>query len=278
METKKIKIGQLTFDCLIAGNKEHDLVIFLHGFPETAMMWSPLMEKVSSLGFYCLAPNMRGYSKDACPKGVKNYTVADISQDILDIAYAIGKDRFHLVGHDWGAIIGWNLTYNNPSTVISWSALSVPHTSAFLEAYKFNKEQQHKSRYIKWFILPIFPELWLRRKDFALFRRLWKHSSTEEVEYYLSVFRNKDSLTGALNYYRANIGRGKVERIGKISTPTLFIWGNRDLAISASAAENCVNFITGEYTFLPLDGGHWLIQSNYLPVSEAIETHLLKHK
>ncbi|MEX0314264.1 MAG: alpha/beta fold hydrolase, partial [Allomuricauda sp.] len=183
------------------------------------------MDYLASNGFYCIAPDMRGYSKGACPKGTKNYTMHKLKGDILNIADVLGITKFHLIGHDWGSFIGWNIVYHNPEKVISWTALSVPHNKAFAKAYKTDPIQQKKSRYVKLFLLPFVSEYKIRKNDFKGFRRLWKNSSELEVENYLSVFRRKSSLTAALNYYRANLGRKKMKPIGNIETPTLFIWG-----------------------------------------------------
>ena len=277
-ETKKFKIKDLVFDCRVSGSEQHELVIFLHGFPETSFMWRKIMNKVSSLDFYCIAPDMRGYSQGACPKGAKNYTINKLSNDILDLAQLANKDKFHLIGHDWGAVIGWNIVYNNPDRIISWTGMSVPHNRAFGKALKTNKDQQKMSRYIKWFLLPLLPEILIRKNDFEKFRKLWKQSDPEELDNYLSVFRRKKSLTAALNYYRANIGRIKSEPIGDIHTPTLFIWGKNDKAIGAFAAESNHKYMKGDYAFRALDGGHWLIQSNYPEVETAIVAHLDNHR
>ena len=141
-----------------------------------------------------------------------------------------------------------------------------------------DKEQSKKSRYIGWFLFPLVPEFMLRKNDFERFRKLWKHSSSEELNNYLSVFRRKYSLTAALNYYRANLGRRKVQTIGEITSPTLFIWGKNDLAIGRAAAENNHKYMKGDYTFLELDGGHWLIQTNYIEVETAVIEHLAKNR
>lgn len=277
-EIRKIEIDKLEFDCRVAGNEHDELVILLHGFPETSIMWKTVMPEIASHGFYCIAPNMRGYSKNACPKGQSHYTIKKIGQDILNIADSLGKDKFHLIGHDWGAVIGWNIAFKSRDRILSWSAMSVPHNSAFGKAIKLDKDQKKRSRYIMWFLIPILPEIMIRRHDFKILRRLWKRSSAEEVEDYLSVFRRKQSLTGALNYYRANIGKSKSEALGDILAPTLFIWGKYDIAIGAFAAESNHKYMKGEYKFLELEGGHWLIQSNYAEVKTAIIEHLSKYK
>ena len=278
MKTTKINTGELEFDCRVSGKQENELVILLHGFPETSFMWIGLMEKLSALGFYCIAPNMRGYSQNACPKGVKHYNIENLTLDILNIADALNKTKFHLIGHDWGAGIGWNAVYRHPERIISWTALSIPHPRAFGKAYKTDKEQKKKSRYISWFLLPVLPEFMLRKDDFKKFKRLWKNSSPEEVNDYLSVFRRKHTLSAALNYYRANLGRGKRKPVGDITRPTLFIWGKKDLAVGRMAAEYNHKYIKGDYTYLELDGGHWLIQTNYKEVETTVIEHLTKNR
>ena len=275
--TKSIRLGGMEFDYRVCGDEKDELVVFLHGFPETSIMWTELMPEIAALGFYCIAPDMRGYSKNACPTGASNYTIEKISNDILGIADTLKPGKFHLVGHDWGAAIGWDITYNHRERILSWTSLSVPHSRAFATALKEDKEQKKMSRYIGLFLIPMLPELIVRRNDFKAFRKLWKHSTPEVLENYLSVFRRKKSLTGALNYYRANFRQGR-QPIRDVEAPTLFIWGNRDFAIGAFGAHKTQDYMKGEYTFLEVDGGHWLVQSNYPEVKAALSRHLTTHK
>ncbi|MBC2840055.1 alpha/beta fold hydrolase [Robiginitalea sp. SC105] len=277
INTRQITVKDLQFDCLVAGDPDHEAVLLLHGFPETSFMWRRLMAALVSRGYYCIAPNMRGYSPNACPKGVSAYRIGNLRQDVLDIAVAFGREKFHLIGHDWGAAIGWHVTGHHPDRILSWTALSVPHNRAFSKAFRQDPDQKKRSGYIRWFLMPWVPEMMIRKKDFRKFRQLWKRSAPEEVENYLSVFRRRESLTAALNYYRANIGRGKNEPLGDITVPTLFIWGKKDVAIGAFAAESNAGYMKGDYTFLPLDGGHWLVQGNYGEVEAAVLGHLQQY-
>ena len=278
LKKEKINIGKFTFDCRISGQHEDELVLFLHGFPETSHMWSGLIQEIAPMGFYCVAPNMRGYSQGARPKGKKHYTIDKLSQDILALATALGKEKFHLIGHDWGAAIGWYFVHEYPQHVLSWSALSVPHISAFAQAITSDKDQIKKSQYIKNFQVPYLPELRIRKNDFELFRKLWKNSDENEVNDYLSVLKDKYALTAALNYYRANYQLFKTHTIGNITLPTLFIWGEHDPAIGAYGVELGHQYVKGDYKFVKLDAGHWLIQTNYDQVKTEIVQHLVKNK
>ena len=273
MNQNRIKANSFQFDCLTTGNSDHEMVIFLHGFPETSAMWKPLMKKISTEGYYCVAPNLRGYSPLARPKGKKNYHIDHLCADVLGIASALNKTRFHLVGHDWGAVIGWKLVYENPDYILTWSALSVPHIHGFMEALLKDKDQQKRSRYIKLFQWPYIPEFRIRKNDFGTFKRLWKNSSNEEREEYLNTFRSKGCLTAALNYYRANFRSSSSFEIGKIKAPTLFIWGNKDVAIGRNAVQRNHSYMSDNYRFIEIDTGHWLVQTAFTEVYDAILDH-----
>ncbi|WP_460218605.1 alpha/beta hydrolase [Psychroserpens sp. MEBiC05023] len=281
-DTVKVSNGSLQFDCRVAGNKDNELVIFLHGFPETSYMWINLMASISELGYYCVAPNLRGYSPGACPKGKHNYSLDKLVSDVIALSKHFDESKFHLVGHDWGAVIGWKIAHDYKESILSWTAISVPHIQAFGEAMMTNEEQHKMSAYVRRFQIPFLPELKIRKNDFRLFRILWKHSSPEEIADYLTVFRNKKQLTAAINYYRSNYPLLKSTKhqqiLGDIHVPTLFIWGNKDVAIGSHSVSNCHKYMKHEYRFLELDSGHWLIQTSYDQLKEVITKHLTTYK
>tara|TARA_R110002124_G_scaffold107405_2_gene259796 strand:- start:11716 stop:12576 length:861 start_codon:yes stop_codon:yes gene_type:complete len=281
-ETIKVKINDFIFDCRTDGDKENELVIFLHGWPETSYMWKKLMSSFSEKGFYCVAPNLRGYSKEACPNGKKHYSLNKLAKDVLDISKFLNKPKFHLVGHDWGAVIGWKLVHDNENAILSWTAVSVPHIQSFGNAIANDPEQRKMSQYVRAFQWPYLPEIKIRKNDFALFKKLWRNSALDEIEAYLKVFRNKKQLTASLNYYRSNYkllkkaGNDKI--LGEINVPTLFIWGNKDVAIGSEAVANSHKYMKNDYSFLELDSGHWLIQTKFNELKIAISEHILKYK
>lgn len=281
-ETIKVKIDDLVFDCLTDGDKEDELIIFLHGWPESACMWSRLMADFARKGFYCVAPNLRGFSKGACPQGKKNYTLDKLVKDVVDISRFFGQPKFHLVGHDWGAVIGWKVVHDYKKAMLSWTALSVPHFQAFGKAIVVDQEQRKMSQYIKNFQWPYFPERRLRKDDFKIFRKLWQNSKAKEIDEYLSIFRNPKQLSASLNYYRGNYRllrkAAKGQILGDITAPTLFIWGKNDPAIGSYSVETGHQYMKGEYEFIPLDAGHWLIQTHYSEVQAAITQHIIKNK
>ncbi len=140
--------------------------------------------------------------------------------------------------------------------------------------------QKEKSKYLQLFQWPVLPELKMKSNNFHLLRKLWDAHSKEEIEDYISILKEKKAVTSMLNYYRANnklLKRAANEQIlGNIYVPVLFIWGKNDMAVGAEAVNNSHQYMKEEYTFIELEGGHWLIQSNYPEVKPAIIEHLSK--
>jgi pimeloyl-ACP methyl ester carboxylesterase len=101
IETRTVEANGLRFRCQLAGERGEP-VMLLHGFPETAAMWRELMPVLAQAGYRCIAPDQRGYSPGARPVAVDAYDIACLTRDVAEIAKAVGFERFHLIGHDWG--------------------------------------------------------------------------------------------------------------------------------------------------------------------------------
>lgn len=283
MEIQKIKIGELTFECRVQGSPEGKPLIMLHGWPETSHMWIDYMDKFSKEGYYCIAPNLRGFSLLACPKGKKNYDVELIVQDIMGIADHFKFDKFHLLAHDWGGLIGWILVQMHSDRIASWSALSVPPLGAFAYAYNNDKEQYKKSSYVRQFQLALMPEMVLRGRKFKILKGIWgEHSSEEQVAHYVETFSQKKVLTASLNYYRANFkyfkGNKKTKKFDKkVTVPTLYIWGKNDDALGRTAAEKTKDYVGEDFQFIEIDAAHWLVQEKGEEVYKTVLKHINKN-
>ena len=111
-------------------------------------------------GYRCLAPNQRGYSRGARPKGRRAYRVPELVEDVRALVDASGAERVHLVGHDWGAAAAWAFAAEHPDRLAGLATLSVPHPAAFLRAMVTSR-QGLASWYMYFFQLPWMPERFL---------------------------------------------------------------------------------------------------------------------
>ncbi len=246
-------------------------LVLLHGFPESSAMWAPLAQAADAAGYRVLAFDQRGYSPGARPDGVEAYAGDLIVADALAVADAVGFDQFHLVGHDWGSMIGWGVAIQHPERLLSWTAISIPHPDTLRDAIF-----ESPPSYVRLFQLPVVPETWILYDDAALPRSLWAPHPEDEVEDYLAILTEPGALTSALNWYRAIplTAEQWFDADMSVAAPTLFIWGSREIWVSPERIEAQEALMRGPYETLELDAGHWVIQEQTEATVSAILAHL----
>jgi len=273
----RLQANDLEFKTRLAGfQNTGDNVILLHGFPQTSKIWEPTMESAAAAGYRVLAYDQRGYSPGARPSGKDNYNIDLLVADLLTVADAVGFDTFHLVGHDWGASVGWKTVMDYPERIKSWTALSIPHIAVFQEAFNNHPEQKKKSSYINGLRKPILPEFLFVLNSEKMMKRvegIWRDEEIKEVQ---SLLAEHGALTGAINWYRAmDNTEEQLTSIRKLITrPTLYVWGNQDPVISADIIPLQAPLIKASYKAIELDAGHSLIQEKRDTVINAILEHI----
>lgn len=245
--------GHLELDVRDAGPADGVPVVLLHGFPQDSTCWDRVSPVLHAAGLRTLAPDQRGYTPGARPAGRSAYRTEVLVADVLALLDAAGLGRAHVVGHDWGGIVGWALAAQHPERVESLTAASVPHPRALARSL-LSSPQALRSAYVAAFQLPAAPESLLGPRLEVLLRRSGLPAA--EAARYAARMQEPGALTGALNWYRAlplsRTGTGPVD------VPTTYAWGNRDPALGRRAAELTAEHVRGPYRFAELDAGHWL--------------------
>ena len=255
-------------------------VIALHGFPESSVMYAPLLSAAGGAGYRVVAFDQRGYSPGARPEGVANYRTPALVADVFAVADAVGFERFHLVGHDWGSAVGWGAVLAQPERIVSWSALSIPHVVAFGRALSEDPVQQERSRYFGFFSLPWIPERFFVRNNFEGFRATLSEHPESHLDEYQAIFSEPGALTAALNWYRAgtnDLDGEEPQGSPNVSVPTLFIWGNEDTAVSRWSVETQREYMQGPFEEIELETGHWLLETATDQVVTSILDHFAAH-
>lgn len=264
--------GDLVFDAVVAGAEDGEPVLLLHGWPQTALSWSRVIAPLASSGLRIAAVDQRGYSEGARPAEVAAYTTSRLVTDAADLLDALGWGTAHVVGHDWGAIVGWELAARHPGLVKSLTALSVPHPQAFIGAIRSDPAQREKSAYMQFFRSePATAAKVLTRDGASALRQVYGDAVHEhDIEAYVDFFSHGDAMEASLRWYAA-MDDGQLTTTPEVSVPTTFVWGSDDIAIGATAAHGCGQWCTGEYDFRELTGrGHWLPDQDPDAVVDAI--------
>jgi len=134
-----------------------DAIVLLHGFPLSSIMWQPMLDATAAKGYRVIAFDQRGYSPNARPSGQEAYQIDHLVSDVIAVADQVEFDTFHLVGHDWGAGVGWKTTMDFPERVHTLTALTIPHIGVFFDAILNHPEQKKRSDYIGILQTPILP-------------------------------------------------------------------------------------------------------------------------
>lgn len=276
----QIQVGDFTFDVRTAGPDDGEVVILLHGFPQTSWEWRHQMRALAEAGFRAVAPNQRGYSPGARPPRVEDYALPLLVGDVIGLADAIGADRFHIVGHDWGAAVAWGLAVAARDRVITANPVSVPHPDAFARVLSDPDScQVAASAYFDVFVQPDSEDAFLAN-DYLLLRGVFAGIDAEAVDEYLRVLGSKPALGAALNWYRANVADRNLQRppIGPVQVPTMFTWSDGDTALCIDGALLTEEYVEGPYRFEVLEGvNHWIPDLAAEAMSSLLVDHLTRY-
>ena len=248
----------LTFRVADRGPRDGPAVVLLHGFPGSAATWAGVTPLLVEGGLRGLAPDQRGYSPQARPPGRRPYRLSELVADVVALADTAGLERFHLAGHDWGAIVGWATAAARPERVASLTALAIPHPAAFAAA--LSRGQAWRSAYIGLFWLPGVSERILLARGGAGMRTLLRVSGLSQPwrDAYTAAMLQSGALTGALAWYRAMPPFRRPSAVGRVRVPTCFVWASGDGTVSRAAAARTGDFVDGPYRLEVVEGSHWL--------------------
>ena len=264
------QIGEVRLHYAECGSGD-DLVILLHGFPECWYSWRHQLPVLGER-FHVIAPDLRGFNLSDKPARVADYQINFLVDDVLGLIKYFGKERAMIVAHDWGAGVAWALAQRHPDAVVKLAALQVPMPAAWRANMTF--AQLCKSWYMFFFQLPKLPERWMKANDFRRVGEMYRTTvaragafSDEDIAVYKEALRQPGALTASLNYYRANVfrslkrGGGETPKDGggRIRVPTLFIYGEHDMAVLPSTVKDLGRFIDAPYREVRIpDSGHWV--------------------
>jgi pimeloyl-ACP methyl ester carboxylesterase len=271
-----IEVGPFTFDARIAGPEAGEPVFLLHGFPQTSYEWRAQIEALSAAGYRVIAPNQRGYSTQARPTAVEEYELPLLVADVLGMADVLEIDRFHLVGHDWGAVVAWALAATAPTRLLSVTPISVPHLDAFSKVLGAPMSCQYEASSYFDLLLGSGAEMVLLANNGGVLRTFYDGLPDDVVDHYVDFFLMEGALTGGINWYRANIEDRQTTgpSIGLISVPTMYIWSDGDTALCRDGAEITGDFVEGPYRFEVIEGvNHWVPEI----AAEQVNTLLIDH-
>jgi pimeloyl-ACP methyl ester carboxylesterase len=238
--TTTLRAGGLEFSALCQGREDGDVVLCLHGFPDNQRSFRFQLPALAEAGFRAVAPTLRGYEPSSQPSD-GDYHMVRMAEDVVGWIDDLGAERVHLVGHDWGAVIGYAAASLAPDRLHSLTTLAIPHPGRLQEGIRQLPSQIRNSWYMIFFQLRGLADWALETRDWALVEKLWRDWSpgwtlpADELAEVKRTLAQTGVKKAALGYYRATFGsrspaaRETAELLaGRIEVPTLALTGALD--------------------------------------------------
>ncbi|MFX1390352.1 MAG: alpha/beta fold hydrolase [Promethearchaeota archaeon] len=270
IEELYIETNGVKLHTIIVGNGKP--LVLLHGFPEFWYCWSKVIPLLRN-DFKLIIPDMRGYNLSDKPKGVENYKVEILIEDIKGLCEEFGLHKFNLAGHDWGGAVAWIFAEKYPELLEKLIILNAPHHKIFAQKLKTDKKQQKASFYIFEFYKPD-GEKFIINNNFEQLRNFvfTENFSDTDKQKYIQAWSQPGAIQGGVNYYKAN---SSFENwTGIIKVPTLVIWGMKDLFLTPQLLDGLSNYVKDLRIETNEKSSHWITHDFPNFVSSKIKEFL----
>ncbi|WP_375551431.1 alpha/beta fold hydrolase [Rhodophyticola porphyridii] len=238
-------------------------VILIHGWPDDGDLWRHQVAALVEAGYRVLAPDLLGFGKSERHPDTGRYTGARLAADLLLMMDRMDIARAHLVAHDWGAVVGWEMVASAPQRFASYAALSVGHSGALFDL-------DHGKLSNLWYFLlaqtELAPELF-RASDGAFMRFfLAGHPQRDAIADrmvaepdYLQAMRRIELAHPVAEILLAAL-TGQLPGPVPVTVPTLGLWGAQDELMWRPQIADSERFMEAEWQFEQVDeAGHWLM-------------------
>ena len=288
-------------------------VVLLHGFPELAYSWRHQLPALADAGFRAIAPDQRGYGRSDVPPDVSDYRIEELIADVHGMLDALELESATFVGHDWGALVLWQMAMRAPERIEGLVILNIPHIprapadpihimrSRFGDDFYIVNFQDSDAADKAFAADPVhFFDMMMRRnqvsrqqfdqlpdemKSVSLLKVMAHVEGSgeplltdEERDYFANAFA-KTGFTGPINWYRNWTHNWKtLEGVNQqIDIPTLFVGAVDDVIIAPEYIEGMRPLVTNLELHMLDNCGHWSQQEKTDEVNQLIIDWLRRH-
>lgn len=259
-------------------------VLLLHGFPQTRVLWRPVVRELP--GFRSVTADLRGYGASWKPEpgeGCANYSFRAMGEDMVALMSALGHERFHLVGHDRGARVAYRMALDAPERVASLTVMDILPTDALIAAWDYPVSKA----YFHWSYLAQptpFPEQMIGADPDHFFEACllgWGGAKLEdfpEIAAYRAAWRDPRAIAGMCHDYRAGVGVDLAhdrQDAGRVLTmPALVLWGADGVMARHFDVEAVWRGRLSDMRAHSVTGGHFFVDQAPGQVADLLATFL----
>jgi pimeloyl-ACP methyl ester carboxylesterase len=267
-------------------------VVLVHGFPDDATTWEPVVKRLSHLSARLFRPFQRGCgpSKVTAPAHeAGGAQVAALARDIVDFADGLGLTHFILVGHDWGSRAAHAAAILIPERIARLICLA----TAYGEGKGESKLRQLEAFWYQFLFCTDAGVTILKSQTNEFCRYLWRRwspgfeLSEDDFAGLSQSFANPQFADTVIHYYRHRWGAASgapyyarqqaiLDKMPPVPVPSIFVCGLDDRANLAIWSRGNERFYAAAYERHELTGvGHFVQRERPEIVAEVIATSLL---
>jgi pimeloyl-ACP methyl ester carboxylesterase len=256
-------------------------VLLLHGWPDDGTVWRRQVPALEKNGYRVICPDLLGYGQSGKPDALERYTFEALAADIVDLLDGLGVGETHLVAHDYGAVLGWDLATAHPNRFKTYVPLSVGHLGLVLDL-SFDAMRWHW--YLLFNTLDLAPEVF-RAADGNFFREMIRrHPDREDI---VKRYLRPGAMEAAMSWEKANplpeimLGAltGQIPEPPPVNVPTFGIWSSGDDYVWEDQMKNSNNLVAAEWRYERIDGaGHWFMLEHPDETNRLLLDWLAKHQ
>jgi haloalkane dehalogenase len=231
------------------GEPTGDPVVLIHGFPESSLMWEPVMAALADAGRRAIAPDL--YRLGDCGDDAPT-TFEGSLRAFGDFVDELAIERVALVVHDWGGFIGLAWACDHPDRV---SALVISNTGFFADGRWHGMAEAVRGEQGEQVVAAI---------DRAGFEGLLRTSGEFDdaaIDAYWRPFAEGRGQRATLDFYRSMDFSKLVPyqgRLAELGVPALLLWGPEDQFAPLAGARRFEREIPGA-RLVTVDGaGHFV--------------------
>ena len=252
LKGRTLDIRGLRMNVLVEG--EGPDVLLVHGFPDSNSIWRNQIPALVHAGFRVIAPDLRGFGETTAPLSRSEYKIDEFVEDLIAILDALDVPTVRLVGHDWGAAVGWQTCIRHGDRIDRYAALAVGHPSAYAHG---GVMQKLKAYYVILFQVPWVSEKMVSAADWWLWRRMLRYDA--EMPTWKEDLSPRRPVDGGNQYLPSEPGPHPAQRAAKGHGAGDGNLGEGDVALAERQMVVSATYVTGPWRYERVRGGtHWL--------------------
>ena len=249
-----------------------EAVLCFHGVPVSSFLYRKVLPALAARGKRGIAFDFPGVGLADRPEGY-DYSWSGLGRFSIEAVDALGLDRFHVVTHDIGGPVSFEVLAAMPERILSLTILNT-----LVEVTKFTKPWPMRP-----FEKAVLGELWLGGMITPLYTQLMymvgvssrERCRPDEIAAHLALLKRGDGGKAFLKTMRGfettpDKERLYLETLREAPYPIQALWGDLDTALRIEVQGEEVRRIVGDDRFHRVPAKHFVQESHWEDIAELV--------